>query len=156
VLAWARRIVVQRRAWMTADEFNEQLALCQILPGGNIVNFSVMFGYRAGGALGSIAALLGLIGPPTLLMLAAGILYGRYGDLPALRGVFAGLAAAAAGLLIATVVQMIGTTIKGRLRPAHAVVAVMFVAVGVLRWPLPWVMAVAMPVSIALAWRAPR
>jgi hypothetical protein len=45
VLAWARRIVVQRRAWMTAEEFNEQLALCQILPGGNIVNFSIMFGY---------------------------------------------------------------------------------------------------------------
>jgi chromate transporter len=156
VLAWARRIVVQRRAWMTAEEFNEQLALCQVLPGGNIVNFSVMFGYRAGGALGSIAALLGLVGPPTLLMIVAGILYGRYGELPALRGMFASLAAAAAGLLIATVAQMIGTTIKDRLRPAHAVAAVTFVAAGILRWPLPWVMAVTMPIGIALAWRQRR
>src|SRR5215813_2763695 len=62
VLAWARRIVVQKRRWLSAEEFNEQLALCQILPGGNIVNFSIMFGYRAGGVLGALAALLGLIG----------------------------------------------------------------------------------------------
>jgi chromate transporter len=70
--------------------------------------------------------------------------------------VFASLAAAAAGLLIATVTQMIGATIKDRLRPAHAVAAATFVAVGILRWPLPWVMAVAMPISIALAWRQRR
>jgi chromate transporter len=152
VMAWSRRIIVQERGWLSAEEFNEQLALCQILPGGNMLNFSVMYGYRAGGLLGALAALIGLIGPPTLLMILAGILYRRYGDLPALRGVFAGLAAAAAGLLIATVAQMVGATIKRRLRPAHAVAALTLVGVGVLRWPLLWVMAALTPVSIALAW----
>ncbi len=152
VLAWARRIIVQKRNWMDAEEFNEQLALCQVLPGGNIVNFSIMFGYRAGGVVGAIAALLGLIGPPTLLMIVAGMLYRQYGRLPALRGVFAGLAAAAAGLVIATVVQMIGASIKDRLRLRHAVAALTFLAAGVLRLPLLWVMAVLLPVSVAVAW----
>ncbi len=152
VMAWSRRIIVQQRGWLSAEEFNEQLALCQILPGGNMLNFSVMYGYRAGGTLGALAALFGLIGPPTLLMILAGILYRRYGDLPALRGVFAGLAAAAAGLLIATAAQMIGATIKHRLRSGHVVAGLTLVAVGVLRWPLLWVMAALMPVSIALAW----
>jgi chromate transporter len=152
VLAWSRRVIVQQRGWMTAEEFNEQLALCQVLPGGNIVNFSIMFGYRAGGALGSLAALLGLVGPPTILMIVAGTLYQRYGALPALRGAFAGIAAAAAGLVIATVAQMIGATIKDRLRPGHVLAAVTFAAVGIMRWPLPWVIAVVMPIGVALAW----
>ena len=53
VLAWSRRIIVQERGWLTAEEFNEQLALCQVLPGGNILNFSVMYGSRCAGMLGA-------------------------------------------------------------------------------------------------------
>jgi len=77
VLAWSRRVIVQERGWMSPEEFNEQLALCQVLPGPNIVNFSVMFGSRAAGLAGSLAALFGLLGPPVILMIVAGILYRR-------------------------------------------------------------------------------
>jgi len=152
VLAWSRRIIVQERGWLTPEEFNEQLALCQVLPGGNILNFSIMYGSRCAGLAGAFAALLGLIGPPMVLMIVAGILYRHYGALPALRGMFASLAAAAAGLLIATATQMVRATVKDRLRPAHLVTAATFVAAGVLRWPLLWVMATLLPVSVALAW----
>ena len=152
VLAWSRRIIVHERGWLTPEEFNDQLALCQVLPGGNILNFSIMYGSRCAGVRGALAALLGLIGPPTVLMIIAGILYRHYGTLPALRGLFASLAAAAAGLLVATATQMVRATIKDRLRPAHLVTLATFVAVGMLRWPLVVVMAVMMPISIALAW----
>ena len=152
VLAWSRRIIVQERGWLTPEEFNEQLALCQVLPGGNILNFSIMYGSRCAGLPGALAALLGLIGPPMVLMIVAGILYRHYGALPALRGMFTCLAAAAAGLLIATATQMVRATIKDRLRPAHLVTAATFVAAGVLRWPLLWVMAMLLPVSVGLAW----
>ena len=152
VLAWARRIIVQERGWLSPEEFNEQFALCQVLPGGNILNFAVMYGCRCAGVVGSLAAVLGLLGPPTALMIGAGMLYRRFGDLPALHGVFASLAAAAAGLLLATAAQMVGASIKARLRPTHTVAAATFVAVGVLRWPLLWAMAVAVPVGVALAW----
>ena len=152
VLAWSRRIIVQRRGWLSAEAFNEQLALCQILPGGNILNFAVMYGCRCAGILGSLAAVLGLIGPPVILMIIAGMLYRRFGDLPALHGVFAALAAAAAGLLIAASAQMIGATIKDRVRPGHLIAAATFVAAGVLRLPLLWVMVAIAPVSVALAW----
>src|SRR5690242_13776531 len=152
VLAWSRRIIVQERGWLTAEEFNEQLALCQVLPGGNILNFSVMYGSRCAGVAGALAALVGLIGPPMVLMIIAGILYRHFGALPVLRGMFASLAAAAAGLLVATATQMVRATFKNRLRPAHLVTAATFLAAGVLRWPLLWVMAMLLPVSIALAW----
>jgi chromate transporter len=152
VLAWARRIIVQERGWLSPEEFNEQFALCQVLPGGNILNFAVMYGCRCAGVIGSFAAVLGLLGPPVALMLVAGMLYRRYGDLPALHSVFASLAAAAAGLLIATAVQMVAASIKGRLRLHHAVAGLTFVTVGVLRWPLIWVLAVIVPLGIVLAW----
>ena len=46
VLPWARRMLVEERRWMTAQEFNDAYALCQFLPGPNIVNLSVVFGSR--------------------------------------------------------------------------------------------------------------
>jgi chromate transporter len=85
VLAWARRIMVERRRWFTAEEFNEAFALCAFLPGGNMVNFAVIFGSRMRGPLGALAALAGLLGPPMILIIAVGALYAHYGDLPALR-----------------------------------------------------------------------
>ncbi len=136
VLAWSRRVIVQERGWMSPEEFNEQLALCQVLPGPNIVNFSVMFGSRAAGLPGSLAALFGLLGPPVILMILAGILYRRYGELP----------------VIATSLQMIRAMVKNRLTAGHIVAVVTFGAAGILRMPLLWVMAVVIPISIAFAW----
>jgi len=152
VLAWSRRVIVDEKRWLAPDVFNELLALCQVLPGPNIVNFSVMFGSRSAGLLGALAALFGLIGPPVILMIAAGILYRRYGDLPELKGVLAGLAAAAAGLIIATSIQMAQAMVRARLRPGHLVAVATFVAAGIFRLPLLWVMAVLVPISIAFAW----
>jgi hypothetical protein len=52
VLYWSRRMMVDERKWMTAEEFNEAYGLCNFLPGPNIVNFSVVFGRQVGGAVG--------------------------------------------------------------------------------------------------------
>ena len=75
VLAWARRVVVQERAGMSAEAITEQLALSQVLPGPHLVKFAIMFGARSAGVFGALAALMGLIGPPTILMIVAGTLY---------------------------------------------------------------------------------
>jgi chromate transporter len=56
-LPWARRMIVDKRAWMTAQEFNEAFALAQFLPGPNVINFSVVFGSRIGGAAGALRPL---------------------------------------------------------------------------------------------------
>ena len=85
VLAWSRRMMVEERKWLTPEQFNETYALCSFLPGGNILNFSVIFGARFRGPLGSLAAFAGLMGPPALLVLVIGAIYAHYGDLPVLR-----------------------------------------------------------------------
>src|SRR5436190_17868368 len=69
VLAWARRELVVNRRWLSPDEFNELFALCQFLPGPNIVNFSIIYGTRLYGFWGATIALIGLLAPPVVLMI---------------------------------------------------------------------------------------
>jgi chromate transporter len=153
VLAWARREMVTNRRWMSADEFNELFALCQFLPGPNIVNFSIIYGTRLYGFWGAAAALVGLLAPPVVLMIIAGMIYSRYGELPLFRGGLTGLAAAAAGLLLATAGQMAEPLIRKERVPQLVVALAAFLAVGVFKLSMLWALLVLVPVSIAIAWK---
>ncbi len=153
VLPWARRMLVNDKRWMTAQEFNEVLALCQFLPGPNIVNVCAVWGSRVRGLPGALASLLGLLGPSVALMVVVGMLYRAYGGLPQLRGVLAGLAAGAAGLILSTAFQMAEPLLKRRPEPAHAIAAVAFISVGLFRINMPLVLVVMVPLSIYFAWR---
>src|SRR3972149_3095982 len=76
-LPWARLMIVERKRWMSAEEFNEAFALSQFLPGPNVINFSVVFGARFGGAPGAAVALAGLLGPPLGVVLGLAVLKAR-------------------------------------------------------------------------------
>jgi chromate transporter len=156
VLYWSRRMMVDERKWMTAEEFNEAYALCNFLPGPNIVNFSVVFGRQVGGTAGALVALLGLLGPPFLIVTLLGLIYAYYGDIAALQRVLAGVAAAAAGLTISTGLKMAAPLLRQRPGFAHGVAMAAFLAVGLLSWPIYWVLGVLIPCSVALAWRMRR
>src|SRR5579875_1922262 len=80
-LPWARRMIVEQKCWMTAQEFNEAFALSQFLPGPNVVNFSVVFGARFGGVAGAATAFFGLMLPPLAIVIVLAMLYARFGDL---------------------------------------------------------------------------
>jgi chromate transporter len=155
VLAWARRIMVERRGWFTAEQFNEAFALCAFLPGGNMVNFAVIFGARMRGPLGALAAVAGLLGAPMILIIAAGALYAQFGGLPALRRMLTGVAAAAAGLMLATVAKMVRPIFKSpfedRAVIAPLIASLTFVAIGLLHWQLPLVLLAIVPASIGAA-----
>jgi chromate transporter len=155
VLVFARREMVTLRRWMTADEFNELFALCQFLPGPNIVNLSIIYGTRLYGFWGAAVALIGLLAPPVVLMILAGMAYQAYGELPLFRGGLTGLAAAAAGLLIATAVSMTEPLVRRERIPQLVVALATFAAVGALQLSMLWALLVLAPLSIALAWKRP-
>lgn len=150
VLVFARRAIVDRHRWMTADEFNETYALCHFLPGPNIVNLSVVFGSRIRGIPGSLAAFTGLLGPPVLIVTILAALYARYGEIDALRRILAGVSCAAVGLLISAVFRMATPLVKRRDLVGLAVLVAVFVAIGVARLPLQAVLLVAIPLGIAI------
>ena len=152
VLPWARRMMVEEKRWMSAEEFNERFSLAQFLPGPNIVNFCVVFGARFHGVPGAVATLSGLMGPPFIIVTILGILYSHYGEIEALQRMLAGISAAAAGLIVATMAKMAMPLFRNPWSFPPLIVIAAFVAVGLLRWPLPWVLLVLAPLSVGLAW----
>ena len=150
-LPWTRRMFIEKKKWMTPEEFNDAYALCQFLPGPNIVNLTAIFGSRMRGATGALAAWSGFLVLPFTLMLLLGALYAKYGDVELLRRFLGGIVAAASGLMIATVAKM-ATPLFKRFGPAPFVLLATAGAIGLMRWPLLLVMIVMVPTSIALAW----
>ncbi|WP_232446928.1 chromate transporter [Burkholderia ubonensis] len=150
-LPFARRTIVEERKWLSADEFTDLLGLCQFLPGGNVINLSVAVGMRFRGVPGAFAGILGLIAGPTLVVVALGVLYAKTANEPAVRHLFAGLSAAAAGLLAAMAVKVAKPLRHAR--AAAGIAALAFVAIAVLRIPLLTTMLVLTPLSVWLAAR---
>jgi chromate transporter len=150
-LPLARRTIVEQRRWLTAAEFTDLLGLCQFLPGGNVINLSVAIGMRFRGLRGALAGLFGLTAGPSLVVIGLGVIYERTQDDPHVQHLFAGLAAAAAGLLISMAVKIL---LPLRHDPAAAAIAALgFVAIALLRFPLLPTMLVLTPLSIFVASR---
>jgi chromate transporter len=148
---WARRALVDRHRWLTEQEFVELLALGQLLPGPPIVNLTVMVGYRFAGWTGAASAAAGFLSWPCLVVIGLGVLHEQYGALPQVQQALAGMSSVAAGLLLANGVQN-SMVLPRRWRPWLFGIIV-FVSVGVLRWPLLWVMGGLAPFAVVAAWK---
>ena len=154
VLPYARRQLVDRKRWITDSEMTELLSLAQLLPGPNIVNVSIMLGTRFCGVPGAAAGVLGLLLVPLVLFLVLGAIYQQFADVPWLKGAFAGVGAAAAGLILS-----VGIRFAHALKPRAWVIAlgvVSFAAIALVRLPLPLVVAALAPLGVWLAWRRER
>jgi chromate transporter len=151
ILFWCRRTLVENRRWLTESEFAELAALAQLLPGVNGINLSVLVGYRFAGMAGAAASFLGFIVAPSLMVIALGFLYYRYGALPLARDALAGMSTVAVGLLLSTAGRM-ATVLQRRWVPWLFLVLAFF-GVGVMRWPLLAVLAVLAPCAVVLAWK---
>lgn len=150
-LPLAHRMVVERRRWLSEGEFVQLLGLCQFLPGGNIINLSVALGMKFRGLRGALAAISGLIAVPSAVVIVLGMIYQHYQHDPNVKHLFAGLAAAAAGLLIQMAVKIALPLRKNVVLAAVAVVC--FVLIAFVRIPLVWVMLVMTPISVVLTAR---
>jgi len=109
-----------------------------------------VFGSRFRGIAGGVAAFAGLVGPPVVIVTILAVLYARFGEIDALRRILAGVSCAAVGLLISVVFRMMMPLIGKRDVVALAVMAAVFVAIGVLRLPLPAVLLAAIPLSVGI------
>jgi chromate transporter len=148
-LVWARRIVVEQRAWMDDREFADTLTLCQFMPGPNIVGITVCVGSRLRGPVGAITAVAGFILLPWTLGLSLGGLYFHYAHLAGLQNILGGLSAAAAGLMMATGFRLLMAR-PGR-RSALLFAALAFVGMALTKLPLLVVLLGLAPISIAVA-----
>ena len=148
-LVWARRAVVEQRRWMDEQEFAETLTLCQLMPGPNIVGITVCVGAKLRGAIGAISAVAGFILVPWTVGLTIGGIVLRYAEIAVLQNILSGLSAAAAGLLIGTGLRLLMPHRSRRTALLFAGLA--FAGMAFTRLPLPVVLLILAPVSIAVA-----
>ncbi|MGI4890823.1 MAG: chromate transporter [Janthinobacterium lividum] len=154
VLPFARAGIVDRNGWLTNAEFAELLSLGQVLPGPNVVNLSVMLGYRYHGVRGAAVAMSGLVVVPAVLLLLIVMLYDHFSALSLVQNLLKGMAAVAAGLVLSTAVRLAQG--QSRTWRAIGIGLAVFLAIGVLQWPLLPVMLVLIPLALVLEWRATR
>ncbi|MFC7288001.1 chromate transporter [Herminiimonas glaciei] len=145
-LPLAHRMLVEDKRWLDETEFTELLGLCQFLPGGNMINLSVAVGMRFRGVKGAFVSIMGLVAMPSVVLIMLGMLYERFQNDAQVAHVFAGLAAAAAGLLVSMAIKIALPLRKKYLMALVALIC--FIAIALLRWPLLWVMLVMTPLSI--------
>ena len=155
VLAVVQRELVEKKRWMTDEEFVEDWAVAQIMPGPNVVNLSVMIGDRYFGLRGAMAALAGMLAFPLLLVLAVALVYAQFASHPAVAGALRGMGAVAAGLILGTGIKLIGALRANAMgMPACIGLALAtFVAIGLLQLPLGPVLLVLGGAACAWAWR---
>lgn len=142
VLAVVQIELVERRRWLTREEFIEDWAVAQIMPGPNVVNLSMMIGDRYFGLRGAMAALAGMLLFPLLIVLALAALLAGMADAPQVQGALRGMGAVAAGLITGTGLKLIAAlkrNVMGR-SVCWGLIAATFTGVAWLRWPLAWVL----------------
>ena len=146
------RTLVERTRWIHPTDFAATWAIGQMLPGSVVCNVATVVGYRHAGALGAMAAVLGLMFWPAIVLLAIGTAYAWLEDVGPVRHALTGMAAAAVGLSMATAMKMLRNLPR---RWRHFLVAAcVFIAIGLLRLPFLGVFAVAAPVSVWFLWRS--
>ena len=150
----AYHVIVEKRRWLDKKEFSELFAICSILPGGNIMNCTIMIGARYQGAMGSVVSMSALLLMPLLILIAVAMTYDHFSYLPDVRAAMGGAASAAAGLIVATATKL-GLGVVWRAAPI-AFALTTFVAVSFFRLPLWLVILVIGSSSILMASRAGR
>jgi chromate transporter len=155
VLAVVQLELVERKRWLTREEFIEDWAVAQIMPGPNVVNLSMMIGSRYFGLRGALAALAGMLTFPLIVVLLMALAYSRYADHPGVAGALRGMGAVAAGLIIASGIKLVPALARHPLgRPACLLLAVLcFGAVALMHLPLLYVLAGLGLLACVLTWK---
>jgi chromate transporter len=146
VVAYLREHIVERQKWLDDEEFMASLEIGQTLPGLIATNVSIIVGNRLRGPRGSLAALLGILLPGSVVVFALGLIYSEFKRSPGVTALLHGVAAAAVGLLLEVTMQ-IGRKQLLNWRDLCFLIPV-FIAVGVLHISLLVVLVTIAPFSV--------
>ena len=142
VLAIVQREMVEKKQWLTREEFIEDWAVAQILPGPNVVNLSLMIGDRYFGLRGALMALAGMLTFPLMIVLALAAVFTGMADSPAVAGALRGMGAVAGGLIAATGLKLtaaLQSNVMGRLA-CGVLATITFCAIALFHVALVWVL----------------
>lgn len=98
--------IVDKRKWITKDEYIDLLAISQSAPGIFAVNIAIFIGYKLKGVKGSIVTALGTVLPSFLIILAIAIFFHSFQHNPIVERIFKGIRPAVVALIAAPTFSM--------------------------------------------------
>ncbi|MFZ6692643.1 chromate transporter [Undibacterium sp. SXout20W] len=142
VLAIVQRELVEKKRWLTPEEFMEDWAVAQIMPGPNVMNLSMMVGNRYFGLPGALTALAGMLTVPLIIVLLLALMYSQFASHPGVAGALRGMSAVTSGMIFASGLKLIPALKNHPLRQGVALIlsAICFICVGLLHIPLLYVL----------------
>src|SRR6266571_1956780 len=108
---YMQRDLVERRSWVTNEDYIQGLALAQLSPGPLAAQLAMYLGWVRAGTLGASVVAAAFILPSFVMVLALSILYVRFGGLPWMRGAFYGIGAAVIAVIARSAVKLVRKTV---------------------------------------------
>lgn len=139
------REVIDRRRWVVRKDFLDLLTLAQSVPGPISLNTSVFVGYKIRGLMGAVAALLGVVVPSFVILLAIALFFTDVRHNPVVNAAFMGMRPAVVALIIGPVISLA----RGMHWTMFLVIAASALAVWGLGWSPIYVLAAAAAAGIA-------
>jgi len=116
IIAAASNEFVRRRHWLTEDDIIEMITITQTVPGVIACNSAIYIGWRLGGILGAVAALIGAILPSVIIITCIAAIIstvaGFVGN-PYVQGAFHGMIACIVGMVVVTALKMRKKAVHG-------------------------------------------
>ena len=125
MVLYIRRLAVERRRWLTADAFDDGVALCQVIPGATAMQSAAYVGLRSRGVAGAATTFVGFGLPSFVFMLTLSAMYSWAPGLPVVVSAFSGLRAVIVGLMANAAVSFGRTSLH---RWSHAAIATLAAA----------------------------
>ncbi|VBB07336.1 chromate transporter [Lucifera butyrica] len=93
---------IYKRHWITGEEYANIIAMSQIVPGINIIAYTILIGKQLAGWAGIIVSLAGLILPSAAITVGISAIYANISGLPRVQGALRAVFAAIFGIALAT------------------------------------------------------
>ena len=129
MLPLLQNTLINEKKWFTKEEFMDIVAVCQSLPGVVAINMATYVGYKKKGLIGSVVSTFGVTIPSFTMILIIARFITSLGDNGVLMGAMAGLRAAALGMVVVALIQLMPAAIKNKWAMLAAVVAFVLIAV---------------------------
>lgn len=154
MLPLLQNTLINEKKWFTKEEFMDIVAVCQSLPGVVAINMATYVGYRKKGLAGSIVSTFGVTVPSFIMILIIARFITSLGDNGVLMGAMAGLRAAALGMVVVALIQLMPAAIKNKWAMLGAIAA--FVLIAVLRINTAYVILMFAVLGITVAFAGSR
>lgn len=140
-IALMHRLIVEERGWLSERQYLSALSFCMLLPGPEAMQLATYSGWRLHGVLGGMIAGLLFVLPGAVIMLAVGMIYAYFGDVPLVSALFLGIKAA---VLVIVIEALLRVSKKALQLPRHWIVAALaFVGIFFLALPYPLLVLIA-------------